>query len=111
MRLDQRTRREEEDFLQSHKNMQEQKNKEALTTKQEREAAVKTMLRGLVFGILFLLFDVGFRKYHYTGTKMEAFFYVATLVTMLGTLQFPMGLYQYIKTLWADEVPLNKRGR
>ncbi len=111
MRLEQRTRREEEDFLKSHKNLQETKNKEEPTTKEARQEAVKTILRGLVFGIMFLFFDIGFRKYHYTGGKEEAFFYIATMVTMLGTLQLPLGLYYLIKTLWVDEVPLNKKGR
>lgn len=111
MRLDLRTRREEEEFLQSHKNVQEQKNKEERTTKEERADAIKTMLRGLLFGVMFLCFDIGYRKYLYTGSKLELFFYIATMVTMLATLQIPIGLYRLIKTLWADEVPLNKRGR
>ncbi len=110
MRLEHRTRREEEEFLQSHRSVQE-KIKEEPTTAQLKTDAIKTMLRGIVLGIMFLFFDIGFRTYQYTGTKKEMFFYIATLVTMLGTLQFPIGLYQMIKTLWADEVPLNKRGR
>ena len=110
MRLEHRTRREEEEFLQSHRSVQE-KIKEEPTTAQARTDAIKMMLRGVVLGIMFLFFDIGFRKYQYTGSKMEMFFYVATMVTMLGTLQFPIGLYQMIKTLWADEIPLNKRGR
>lgn len=111
MRLEQRTRREEEDFLQSHRSVQEAKNKEELTVQQERVEASKYMIRGIVMGILFLFFDIGYRKHLYTGTRMETFFYIATMVTMLGALQFPIGLYKIIKTLWVEEVPLNKRGR
>lgn len=106
-----RTRPEEEEFLQSHRSVQEEKAREEQTVAQKRTEAIKTMLRGVIFGILFLLADIGYRKYRFTGTRMETVFYVITMVTMLATLQIPMGLYQLIKTLWEDEVPHNRRGR
>ena len=75
MRLEHRTRREEEEFLQSHRSVQE-KIKEEPTTAQLKTDAIKTMLRGIVLGIMFLFFDIGFMTYQYTGTKKEMFFYI-----------------------------------
>lgn len=105
-----RDRREEEEFLKSVKSYQEDHAKNDRAIKLDSSQSIKLMLRGAVFFVMMLVLDVGLRKYRYTGTTMETVFLVLFLMSAVGTLQLPVGLYFLIKNMW-KEVPTNKKGR
>lgn len=101
-----RDRKTEEEFLESTKSYQEGHGK----FNPDRSQSIKLMLRGVVFFVMLLVVDVGFRKYRYTDSPMETVFFVLFLMSFVGALQFPIGMYFWIKNIYKD-VPTNKRGR
>ncbi|MDO4712276.1 MAG: hypothetical protein Q4A75_09895 [Peptostreptococcaceae bacterium] len=107
-KYDIKDRRTEEDFLQSFKNHQESKSEER--SKPDTAQSIKLMLRGAVFFGMLLIIDIGYRKYRYTDSPMETVFFVLFLMSAVGTLQLPAGLYYLIKNMWQD-IPTNKKGR
>lgn len=100
MAFGKRSRKEEEAFLETFKTAQEDKFDPGKNIPLERIRATRLMLAGVVFLILMLLFDIGFRKYRYTETTEETIFYVLFLMSAVGALQIPIGLYYLIKSLW-----------
>lgn len=100
-----RTRAEEEAFLETMRSVQEDKLKSATTQAERRSRSIRTMIQGIVFFGLMMLFDIGYRKYKLTDDIRETVFFLLLLMAAVGALQFPIGLYSYIKSLWEKQIP------
>ncbi len=103
-----RTRAEEEEFLGTMKAYKEDNKKRRFQP--NRAQSIRLMIQGAVFFGLLLLFDIGLRRYRYTGEMMETVFLLLFLMSVVGALQLPIGMYYFIKTLWSDVPHVRRRG-
>lgn len=62
-----------------------------------KEQSIKLILRGVLFLILLLVFDIGYRRYRFEGGLLSTGFMIITLASAIGTVQIPIGLYYLIK--------------
>lgn len=62
-----------------------------------KEQSIKLILRGLVFLVLLILFDIGYRRYRFEGGLLSTGFMIITLASAIGAVQIPIGIYYYIK--------------
>ena len=100
-----RTRQEEEAFLSTLKTYQEDQKRKRSRKDPDRRQSICLMFRGAVFLGLLVIFDIGLRKYRYTGDIKETVYLVLFLMSAVGTLQLPLGLYFLIKGLWGGPPP------
>lgn len=108
-------RKNDEEYLSSMKAYQEEhasqsdeeeKRKPRLNKKQ----SARLMSFGIFSFILMLFVDMGYRQFRFTDSPWRIVFYILFLICAVGVIQFPSGLYYYIKNIFSD-VPMNKMGR
>lgn len=63
----------------------------------DRSRSIKWMLRGLLFIPITAISDHFYRMHRYTETDTETMLMVFVLVSIIGIIQFPIGLYYWIK--------------
>ncbi len=100
-----RTRQEEEAYLSTLKTYQEDQKRKRSLKAPDRGQSIRLMIQGAVFLALLVIFDIGFRKYRYTGDTRETVYLVLFLMSAVGTLQIPLGMYYLIKGLWGGPPP------
>ncbi len=100
-----RTRQEEEAYLSTLKTYQEDQKRKRSLKDPDRGQSIRLMIQGAVFLALLVIFDIGFRKYRYTGDTRETVYLVLFLMSAVGTLQIPLGMYYLIKGLWGGPPP------
>ena len=109
-------RRNDEEYLKSMKVYQEQhtsqEDREDKNRKPRLNKKQSTKLIGFgVFSFIIMLFvDIGYRQFRFTDSPWKIVFYILFLICAIGAIQFPSGLYYYIKNIFSD-VPMNKKGR
>ena len=94
---------EDEEYLSTMKSYQNDRHKKTYDIEKERQISIRLIIGGIIFLILMIIFDIGFRKYRYTETMPETIFYILFLMSAVGALQVPIGMYRFIKTLWNEE--------
>lgn len=91
---------EDEEYLSTMKSYQQDKHHKNYNVEKQRQMNIRLIIGGFIFLVLMLLFDIGFRKYRYSESTQETIFYILFLMSAVGVLQIPIGMYGFIKTLW-----------
>lgn len=68
----------------------------------DKEKSIKWMLRGLLFIPIHLIVDKMYVAERFSGTTKEDVLMVMVTISIIGILQFPVGLYYYLRNRFQD---------
>lgn len=85
---------EDKRYLEEH--LKKMRNKHDNTNVPNAKEGIKLMIWGLVSAIFLSAFDYGLRSYDF-NLPLKIFLKIGMIISTAATLQFPLGLYKFIR--------------